>query len=606
MPSFTGNVRQLGATAAALAASLNGTKPVRSSTNVSGPTNVNSGTMGYEIPQLVLPDISQLNWPSASQPVPPIGPPGSEPLAISYWYGQNLNMTPRSDALYSASQLQALSKYFLARVCIENVKDIITGQEWSIQVKPQIGETRDERSKRSRGDQNLLYLSRFFERPGGREWDWRQWSRRLLEDMLVTDTGCCYNQRSLGKTKKPLAFIPLEGASILRYINDHGMTPEPPYAAYAQCYQGMPRVPLSTDQLIYRPRNIAPNTTVASKLYGNSPTEQSADVIKLGIQKLYWSLSFFTRGSIPDMIHFVPYDADSKQVTAAMEMLNSQLAGQLAERHQIRMIQGFQKEGKAEQALFPKKDPLADALDDLIIRYICFTYGCSPQRLLRMLNRATAQQNQQSAEDEGTKPFTDWLLDFVNYIIEFHFGMPGYVMGFEENEENDIVKRSTAMTTNFNKGIWTWNDAAKFDNRDPIEEDWANKPCVMTPQGVTIITGEPVPPPAPAAAPGAPAAAAKPKPAAATPPKRVSASQAKPGANRGVPGKPAAKKPAVPKGKAEESWLAKLDDESRSDWEAMRAESLEAGRVATIDQLSKGLSAAGVDLFVNGHRVIDL
>jgi hypothetical protein len=52
---------------------------------------------------------------------------------------------------------------------------------------------------------------------------------------------------------------------------------------------------------------------------------------------------------------------------------------------------------------------------------------------------------------------------------------------------------------------------------------------------------------------------------------------------------------------AEEAWLTKLDNESREFWETQRAESIAAGRAATVEQLSKALSEAGSAHFLNGH-----
>ena len=69
----------------------------------------------------------------------------------------------------------------------------------------------------------------------------------------------------------------IRGDSIVRYIDDNGFTPMAPQPAYAQLWWGIPLVNFSTDQLIYKPRNIVPRNTVSSQLYGMSPVEQLAD-----------------------------------------------------------------------------------------------------------------------------------------------------------------------------------------------------------------------------------------------------------------------------------------------------------------------------------------
>src|SRR5579859_6139285 len=91
------NIRNLGQLAGAITARLNN---------------------AYQPPPNTIEGVDSRNWPSALQPVAPIGPKGAEPLAIQYMMGQNLAYTPRADAAYSAYMLKALSVYPLARICI--------------------------------------------------------------------------------------------------------------------------------------------------------------------------------------------------------------------------------------------------------------------------------------------------------------------------------------------------------------------------------------------------------------------------------------------------------------------------------------------------------
>src|ERR1700722_17991384 len=80
------------------------------------------------------------NWPSAMQPVTPIAPKGSEPLAFPFYMGQNLTYTPRPDAEYAAADLKRLANYPLARICIENTKDQLCQLPWEVQLKAFPGE----------------------------------------------------------------------------------------------------------------------------------------------------------------------------------------------------------------------------------------------------------------------------------------------------------------------------------------------------------------------------------------------------------------------------------------------------------------------------------
>src|SRR5580658_2715876 len=77
----------------------------------------------YQAPKNQIMNVEATHWPSALQPVTPIAPKGSEPLAFPFYMGQNLTYTPRPDAEYAAIDLKRLSNYPLARICIENTKD---------------------------------------------------------------------------------------------------------------------------------------------------------------------------------------------------------------------------------------------------------------------------------------------------------------------------------------------------------------------------------------------------------------------------------------------------------------------------------------------------
>src|ERR1700732_2819646 len=85
-------------------------------------TNIRAAV--YRSPQNTISGNDQAGWPSALQPIQPIAPKGSQPLGFSYWQGVNQDITPRLDAPISFPELRNLATYPLARICIENVKDI--------------------------------------------------------------------------------------------------------------------------------------------------------------------------------------------------------------------------------------------------------------------------------------------------------------------------------------------------------------------------------------------------------------------------------------------------------------------------------------------------
>lgn len=435
----------------------------------------------YRPPQTQIAGLdNQTLWPNPLQPVTPMGPPKADPLQWPMEWGRNLNFTPRDDAEYSASQLRALAKYPLARVCIENNKDMIIRMPRRVQLRPIPGETSKERVARSRGDKTLLALNNFIDRPNRRE-NWAEFLRPILEDMLVIDAATIFLARDGNSKVKELWSI--DGASITRLVEEHGLTPLPPSPAYQQLWQGYPRIDLTTDQLLYKPRNIVPRNTQASHLYGYSPTEQMAKEIMVGIERLQFVYDFYREGSIPGGMHFVPPGISPDKIKEAQEYLDATYSGNLGARRRLQLIQGWQTDGHPEQLAFPKEPVLADLFDEVHTRKICFAYGTSPQRLMRQMNRAAAQSAQTAAEEEGTLPWMDWLKGVMDDVIQRVLGYTKYEFTFDPFHELDKYKQAQADEIDADNGMYTINEIRVRRGDDPRPEPEADVLNVKTTMG---------------------------------------------------------------------------------------------------------------------------
>ena len=425
--------------------------------------------------------IESTEWFGPLQPVAPIAPAGTEPRGNQYWPGQNLNFTPRPDAALSAEQLKKLSTYFLARICIENVKDIIADLPRQVTVKPKMGESKKDTMKRAQGDANLKKLNDFFDYPDG-EHNWSEWVRPLLDDMLVGDWASVLLRRN-PKTDELIQARVIRGDTITRYIDVNGWTPLPPNPAYAQLWYGIPMVNLTTDQLLYKPRNIAIRNTDSSQLYGYSPTEQGAEEIGIGQNRMNFVAAYYTDGVIPDLLQVAPADVGVDKIIEQMTDFNSAMAGQLAKRRGLRTIPGFTEDGK-DQIIQPKAILLSDPFDDIHIRKMCFLYGTSPQRLLKQMNRASAEAGQDAAEEEGTAPWVTWLkASICDCIIQQKFQLTDYQMSFDTAKEPDIVKLSGAQKVWISCGAKTVDDVRNDNGDDPYGFPETSKPFVLTATG---------------------------------------------------------------------------------------------------------------------------
>lgn len=431
---------------------------------------------------------STQNWPSALQPVQPVGPAGSQPLAFSFWQGLNQNITPRPDSPLTFQDLRSLSMYPLARICIENVKDQLAQYDWTIQIRDKNGESIADRRKRQADDKNITKLIDFFSYPDG-ETPWSDWIRPLIEDLMVIDAPSIIVQRTFGGDVAKLRVV--DGSQILVLVNDQGFTPEGDSPAYTQLWEGIPRLLLTTKQLVYRPRNIARRNTVTSNLYGLSPVEQLAPEIRIGQERLRFILAYYTEGSVPGLVHVVPAGVSPDKIRETMEWMNSELAGNLAARRQWRMIQGFRdaQDPKEDQIVELTEPVLADKFDDVHIRKIAFGLNTSPQRLLSQVNRATSEANQDSADREGILPLLTWLKSTMDMIIQRHMGLADYEMVWDTDTELDPVKQAEVDATYVKEGIFTRNEIRDARGVAARSEKEADQLMVTTGQGAVPLEG---------------------------------------------------------------------------------------------------------------------
>jgi hypothetical protein len=427
------------------------------------------------------------------QPIPPIGPPGSGTLKFPLLMGQNLDYTPRFDAPYTSVQLKNLAAYPLAAACINNVEDQVGQTKWAIQLRQKKGEPKAARDARQAGDPIISKLTTFFECPDG-ENTWQDWIRPFVDACLVTDSATMEPMRTARGKLVGLSVV-LGSDQICRYIDDTGRTPKPPDPAYGQLWEGIVRTDHTTDELIYRPRNIQPRNTISSMLYGTSAVQQCAGWLEIGIARLLFVYAYYRSGSVPDMIHIAPADATPNKIKEASMWWNSDFGGQLDKRRGYSILQGFNKDGKPDQVLFPKEPLLTDQLDDLLIRMITFTIGTSAQRLQRPMNRGSANSNQEAAEEEGTDPIRYWVKGIIDQIIQRRMGYTDYEMAFDMDRENDVLKAAQADVLRVSNALNTPNEIRVAGGEEPYTDPAADKLWIKTTQG-TVALGQTAAPPA--------------------------------------------------------------------------------------------------------------
>lgn len=442
----------------------------------------------YQAPKNKINGVQTSGWPSPLNPIQPTAPKGSQPLAWSFFQGINQEITPRADLPLTMDQLRGLATYPLARICIENVKDILCTMPWKIQLKRIAGEPVADWKARQKTDKTIPTLTEFFQYPDG-ETPWADWLRPIIEDMLVIDAPSILIQRTLAG--KVVALRWTDGRNILRLIDEQGYTPQGDSPAYTQLWEGIPYLLFTTKDLVYRPSNIVARVAYSSRLYGMSITEQMAQEIEIGQDRLNFVQTYYKTGVTGGMIQVVPAGTPPDKVSEAVQWFNNKVAGNLGTRRQLNIMQGFAdpSQGKGDQIIETKEPVLADIFDDLHIRKLCFGYGVSSQRLTKAMNRASAEAGQDSAEKEGIMPRLKWLKGTMDLTIQRQMGYMQYEMIFDTDDELDAVKQVTVDTDRVKNGLDTIDGIREDRGQIPFGLPETSQPIIITATGVQPLEG---------------------------------------------------------------------------------------------------------------------
>ncbi len=309
---------------------------------------------------------------------------------------------------------------------------------------------------------------------------WKTWLRALLEDMFVIDAATLFCQRT--RSGQLFALHQLDGATVKRMIDDWGRTPLP-YTdadgmivyppAYQQVLKGMPAVNYSARDIIYRPRNVR-----AHKVYGYSPVQQVLMTVNIALRRQLWQLDYFTEGSVPDALIGVPTSWTPEQIKQFQDYRDTEFAGDLAKRRRAKFVPG----DSASRVHQTKEPDHKDDFDEWLARIICFAFSVPPQWAVKLMNRATADNQSAQSEEEGLEPTKEWVKDLVDEIIAEEFSSPDLELHWLD-EDADAAGLEASLEGRVKLGAVTLNEMRDHLGLDPYANAAADRPMVLTPTG---------------------------------------------------------------------------------------------------------------------------
>lgn len=368
-----------------------------------------------------------------------------------YQVGYNLNYSPA--ALNSIWTMRALRvNYDVLGLVIDNRKDQLLALEWSVQPK----------DKKAKVDDQCKKIQTFLEMPDpSRAMSYQDWGQALLDDMFVGDCMTIYPRMTNGGELYALEYI--DGATIFPLIDAGGRRPLPPSPAYQQILKGVPAVDYTSDEIIYQPRK-----RLTWREFGFSPVEQILITVNIALRRQAFQLDYYQAGSIPDAFGTLPATWTTAQIAELQEYWDSKFENLNGQNSNQRRKMRWVPDGKIT---FAKDAVLKDMFDEWLARIVCYALSTDPTPFVAQVNRATAEQANQTALGDGLSPLKLWWASRMNYIIARCFKRPDLCFEWKEEESTSPLEQAQINQIYVSSSILTADEIREDLGRDPLPED---------------------------------------------------------------------------------------------------------------------------------------
>ena len=445
--------------------------------------------------------------PGAINPVnPATGRP--EPRRYEYQVAQNINIVPTRLVPFSTLRAAGDSIDILRR-CIEVTKskmngldfDIVLGSDASEKIAAESGgdHVRAMAKAREKYTDEINRLRTFWENPDkANGYTWQDWINIAIEDILVIDALAIYPQPTVGGDL--YGFQILDGSTIKPLIDDRGMRPMSPNAAFQQILYGFPRSEFSateedpkadgeftSDQLAYMVRNRR-STTV----YGFSPVERALPLADIYLRRQQWIRAEYTDGVMPELMFTTDEDwgTNPDLLLAYERILNDDLAGQTEQRKRARLLpKGLTpvvNEGYGEK--------FKDTLDDYLVTSICGHFGVQPAEIgfspKSGLGGAGFSEGQaENGEALGIGPLANWISKQLTNLSYTYLGMPRELefklMTSQRMDTEENARKNQIEVTSAGKSV---NERRSELGLPLLDTPQADMPILVSGSGVYLFS----------------------------------------------------------------------------------------------------------------------
>jgi hypothetical protein len=131
-----------------------------------------------------------------------------------------------------------------------------------------------------------------------------------------------------------------------------------------------------------------------------------------------------------------------------------------------------------------KEPEQKNEFDEWLARIICFAFSVAPQWAVKLMNRATADNQSAQSEEEGLEPTKEWVKDLIDEIIAEEFSSPDLELTWLDEDDGDA---ETVLANRLKIGAVTLNELRDSLGLDPFANPAADRPMVLTAAGYVPI-----------------------------------------------------------------------------------------------------------------------
>jgi len=445
--------------------------------------------------------------PGAINPLRPDGRP--DPRRYEYQVAQNLNIGSEQKLVQFKTLRGAAEQIDIARRCIEVLKAKISGMDWDIVISENASEkiiaeiggdhTRAMSTAREKFSEDIYRLRSFWENPDrSNGLTFIDWMMMALEEILVLDAWAIWPQKTVGGDL--YGFQILDGSTIKPMLDDRGMRPMPPQAAYQQILYGFPRTEFqansddpdadgefTSDDLSYFVRNRRANS-----VYGSSPVERALPLLDLYLRRQQWLRAEYTDGVTPEMM--LTSDADFGNDPLVMKqyenIINDNLAGQTEQRKRALILPS----GLKPQFYEGYGEKFKSALDEYLITSITGHFGVLPTEIGFSQRGGLGASGHQAgeamaAQSIGVAPLAQWISRMLTNISYTYLGMPRELeFKFMIEDAHDTEEEAKKADLEVRGGGKTLNERRTELGLPLLDTPAADQPILVAGNGVYLFS----------------------------------------------------------------------------------------------------------------------